>query len=342
MTSQKKRERKAMSEFYSLSFQRLCSMLSEPENTLIICHTRPDGDAIGSAFALKSILQLCGSEAYCACADEVPKRLKFLTSSIQSSSLLDSLPSDFLPERIITVDTASVDQMGKLGPALSDMVDIMIDHHKAGSPYADYYIDSNAAATGEIIFKIAVALLTDKGKQIPQDACKCLYAAISSDTGCFRYSNVTPMTHMAAASLVKAGIDAAEINRLLFDSKTPARLAAERVGLENLKTCCGGRVAIVALDYDEIVSAGLDFEELDAFTDVARCVDGVEVAFAVKQPENNGTFRVSMRSNGHMDVSEICRSFGGGGHVKAAGCGIDASNKIDVVEKVLREVLSRM
>ena len=331
-----------MSEYKSYSFEGLCRELSEPEKTLIICHTRPDGDAIGSAFALKSILQMTGSDAYCICADEVPKRLKFLTASIQSSSLIDSLPEDFLPERIITVDTASVDQMGKLGPSLADMVQIMIDHHKSGEIYADHYIDTTAAATGEIIFRIATALLTDKGRQIPLDVCRCLYAAISSDTGCFKYSNVTPLTHMAAASLVRSGIDAAEINRLLFDAKSPSRLTAERIGLENLKTCCDGRVAVIALDYDEIVEAGVDTEELDAFIDVARCVDGVEVALAVKQHEKDGKFRISMRSNGKVDVSEICASFGGGGHAKAAGCGMDASDKITVVEKVLRAVLNKI
>lgn len=331
-----------MSQFEAFTFDSLCRELSEPENTLIICHTRPDGDAIGSAFALKSILQLAGSEAYCICADEVPKRLKFLTSSIQSSSLLDSLPNDFLPERIVTVDTASVDQMGKLGPSLSDMVNIMIDHHKSGEPYADYYIDSSASATGEIIFKLATALLTDKGKQIPMDVCRCLYAAISSDTGCFKYSNVTPYTHMVAASLVKSGIDTAEINRLLFDAKSPARLTAEKVGLENLKTCLNGRIAVIALNYDEIVEAGVDLEELDAFTDVARCVDGVEVSFVVKQQERYGQFRVSMRSGCKVDVSEICALFGGGGHAKAAGCGINAPDKLTVVERILRAVLDRI
>ena len=335
-------ERTLESGFAALSFESLCRGLTEPQKTLIICHARPDGDAIGSAFALKSILQMTGSEAYCICADEVPKRLKFLTASIQSSSLIDSLPEDFLPERIITVDTASVDQMGKLGPALAEMVTVMIDHHKSGEKYADYYVDINAAATGEIIFRIATALLTDKGRQIPLDVCRCLYAAISSDTGCFKYSNVTASTHMAAASLVRSGIDTAEINRLLFDSKNPARLNAERIGLENLKTCCDGKIAIIALDYDEIIEAGVDVEELDAFIDVARCVDGVEVALAIKQHEKDGKFRVSMRSNGNVDVSEICASFGGGGHARAAGCGIDAEDKRSVAERVLRAVVEKI
>jgi len=331
-----------MSDHRSLTFGNLCRMLDVPQRTLVICHTRPDGDAIGSAFALKAILSKLGSETYCICSDEVPSRLKFLTASIQSSALSSAIPEDFIPERIITVDTASVSQMGKLADLFSDSVDIMIDHHKSGTPYADYYIDPNAAATGEIIYKLADALLSAKGLTIPSDVCKCLYAAISSDTGCFKYSNVTPSTHMTAASLVKSGIDAAEINRLLFDSKSPARLHAERVGLENLKLCFDGRVAIVALDCGDIERNKVNHEEFDAFIDVARCVEGVEVAMSVRRPSPDESFRVSMRSAGSVDVSAICSIFGGGGHVKAAGCSIDAPSIKDAVEKVLREVVKRI
>ena len=331
-----------MIDHKSFTFGNLCRLLETPKKTLVICHTRPDGDAIGSAFALKAILSKLGSETYCVCADEVPSRLKFLTASIQSSALSAAIPADFVPERIITVDTASVSQMGKLADLFSESVDVMIDHHKSGTPYADYYIDPHAAATGEIIYKLADALLSAKGLTIPSDVCKCLYAAISSDTGCFKYSNVTPTTHMTAASLVKSGIDAAEINRLLFDSKSPARLHAEKVGLEKLKLCFDGKIAIVALDYDDIEEHKVNHEEFDAFIDVARCVEGVEVAISVRRPSPDESFRISMRSAGSVDVSAICALFGGGGHVKAAGCSIDADSIKEAAEKVLREVVKKI
>ena len=331
-----------MNNYTALSLGMLCNKLAEQKNTLIICHARPDGDAIGSAFALKEILRQTGSEAYCICADEVPKRLKFLTASIQSSSLVDAIPLDFVPERVITVDTASPSQMGKLEAFFGDGVHIMIDHHRVGEPYADHYIDPNAAATGEIICKIAEALLTSKGKSIPLDACKCLYAAISSDTGCFKYSNVTPSTHIAAAGLIKQGIDAAEINRLLFDTKSPARLHAEKVGLDNLSLFMDFRVAVVALDYDEIERLGVDHEEFDAFIDAARLIEGAEVAFSVRRPFENEAFRVSMRSMSDVVGSEICATFGGGGHVKAAGCSIEAETKEEVIEKILGEIAKQL
>ena len=328
--------------FKPLSFYALCEALKENKSTLIICHARPDGDAIGSAFALKLILQKLGIESYCVCEDEVPRRLRFLTAPIQSGSLASAIPDGFAPERVITVDTASPSQMGKLENFFKNGVDIMIDHHKAGEPYADNYIDPNAAATGEIIYRIADALLSAKGKPIPLSVCKCLYAAISSDTGCFKYSNVTPSTHIAAASLIKNGVDGAEINRLLFDTKSPARLHAEKVGLDNIKICFDGRVSIVALDCDALEALAVDPEEYDAFIDAARQVEGAEIAISVRRSSPDEAFRVSMRSMGEADVSEICSVFGGGGHVKASGCSVEADSIQAAVEKVLREVFKSL
>lgn len=331
-----------MNNIKTLTLGTLCNLLAEPKRTLIICHARPDGDAIGSAFALKEILRQTGSEAYCICADEVPKRLKFLTASIQSSSLISAIPESFIPERVITVDTASLSQMGKLENFFKNSVDIMIDHHRVGEPYADHYIDNTAAATGEIIYRIADALLSAKGKPIPLSVCRCLYAAISSDTGCFKYSNVTPSTHIVAASLIKNGVDGAEINRLLFDTKSPARLHAEKVGLDNIKLCMDGKVALVALDCVELDELKVDPEEYDAFIDAARQVEGAEVAISIRRTSPDEAFRVSMRSMGNADVSQICAAFGGGGHVKAAGCSIEADSIQEAVEKVLREVFKKI
>ena len=324
--------------FKPLSFYALCEALKEKKSTLIICHARPDGDAIGSAFALKLILQKLGIESYCVCEDEVPRRLRFLTAPIQSGSLASAIPDGFAPERVITVDTASPSQMGRLAPYFADKVDIIIDHHRAGVPYADYYIDPNASSSGEIVYKIAEALLLSSGIPLPSDAASCLYAAISSDTGCFKYSNVTPTTHMVAAALVKSGTDAAEINRLLFDAKSRERLLAEQDALENLRLDESGRIAYVALSYEEAVARGVDMEELDALVDTARSVEGISIAFAVKQREPSDEYRISMRSLGKVDVSLICEELGGGGHQKAAACTLTADSAEDAAKLVLERL----
>ena len=128
-----------MKQFKKLRFGEVCDELARPRNTLILFHTRPDGDAVGSAFALKLLLEAAGSRAWCVCTNEVPQRLRFLSEGIQESALPEAIPEDFHPQRIVTVDTASPAQLGDLREAYEDKVDLMIDHHVKGEPYADWW-----------------------------------------------------------------------------------------------------------------------------------------------------------------------------------------------------------
>ena len=120
-----------------LSFSEVCDRLSEKKNTVILFHVRPDGDAVGSALAMKLLLEAAGSRAWCLCANEIPQRLAFLSEGIQTSALYESMPADFTAERIISVDTASSAQLGDMYEKFGDKIDFMIDHHSKGEPYAD-------------------------------------------------------------------------------------------------------------------------------------------------------------------------------------------------------------
>ena len=151
----------------------------------------------------------------------------------------------------------------------------------------------------------------------------CL-SSISSDTGCFRYSNVTPDTHRRAAELVACGIDCAEINHRLFDSKSMAQLRAEARGVGKLRVFHGGKMAVIAVSFAERQAAGLAESDLETMIDVARSLAGVEVAATVRQPTEAPVFRVSTRSAGAFNVAALCAAFGGGGHEKAAGCTLSA------------------
>ena len=206
-----------------------------------------------------------------------------------------------------------------------DRVDLMIDHHGRGEMYADGWIKADASSTGEMIFALSRELLkTDRIKAMPQGADKLLYAAVSSDTGCFRYSNVTPTTHACAAELLASGsFDPAEINHLLFEVKSEKLLLAERLGAERLTRYCDGALCIITFPVDLKKVYGLTDEHLETLVDIPRSLEGVQVAVAIRQPTDAPMFRVSMRSNGHVDVAAICARFGGGGHVKAAGCTVD-------------------
>ena len=325
--------------FEKLSFSEVCDKLSERKNTIILFHMRPDGDAVGSALAMKVLLEAAGSRACCVCANEIPQRLAFLSEGIQKSALVEAIPADFNVERIISVDTASSAQLGDLAEIYGDKIDFMIDHHAKGEPYADYYVASDAAAAGEIVFDISREFLS-RGivNEISQKIDFCLYAAISSDTGCFKYSNVTPKTHICSAELLKSGVDTAQINRLLFDSKSMEVLAVEKAGFDTLKMFHNGKIAVVFFTYQMKQKLGVLDEHLETLIDVARSVEGVDVAVAIRQPGPDKTFRVSTRSSNAVDVSAVCSFFGGGGHIRAAGCTIVADCIEHVADLVITEI----
>lgn len=330
-------------DFHRLSFSDVCTELARQKNTLILFHVRPDGDAVGSAFALKLLLEATGSRVFCMCQNEVPQRLSFLSQGLQESALPTALPTDFEPERIVAVDTASVAQLGDLYDRFRDRIDIKLDHHAKGEDYADYFVMEGAAATGEIIFDISREFL-ERGliKNLPERLDFCLYAAITSDTGCFKYSNVTPKTHIRSAELLKSGVDAAGINQLLFDSKSMEVLAAEKAGFDTLRMFHNGKIAVVYFTYDMKQKLGILDEHLETLIDVARSVEGVEVAIAVRQPTADKTFRVSTRSQGSVDVSVVCAAFGGGGHVRASGCTIMADCIEHAADLVVAEAEKQM
>jgi phosphoesterase RecJ-like protein len=215
----------------------------------------------------------------------------------------------------------------------------MIDHHANGSVYADNYIDPRAAATGEIIYAIAKRLCEmGEIEAIPMRVINCAYAAISSDTGGFRYSNASPNTHRIAAELIEAGVDSADINRQLFDSKSLKQVQAEGEAIRRLRIHCDGRVASTLMPYSVRAAMELEDEHLGTLIDIPRSVFGVDIAFAVREEREGGTFRVSMRSAIDFDVSKICAVFGGGGHKRAAGCTVKAESILDVEAKILEEI----
>ena len=331
-----------MSNYQALTMRQLCERICENRKTLIIYHVRSDADAIGSAFALRELLRIMNIPAICACGDEIPERLRFLTDGVQGSVLIEEeMRLDH--DRVISVDSASPQQLGDLYTRLHRYVDLMIDHHGTGTVYADHYIDPQASATGEIIFEMA-KMLVEMGKisEIPPRVIHSVYAAICSDTGCFRYANATPRTFRCVAELLERGAEQIEINRRLFESKTYKQVRAEGEAANRLMLYEGGRIASVTFPYSSKFALSLSDENLETIIDIPRSIAGVEVAFSVRQPEDKPFFRVSMRSNGEFDVSVVCARFGGGGHMRAAGCSLEAANVREAEEKILDAIRQRL
>ncbi len=301
---------------------------------LIISHRSPDGDTLGSAFALKLIYENMGGYAQCTCKSEGAPFLRFIYCGQEFITYEEGLENNF--DKLVSVDVAAPGQLGDL-ITIMDKIDMMIDHHERGEAFADNYVDGKASAAGEIIYKIYDKLLTDGDITSIPEACARIYAAISADTGSFKFSNVTPETHMIAAKMLsemaQEGIDHSEIARILHDSYSEKDLKARKVAIDNLKVECNGKFAYVVLTNSILEKEELTDDNTGSVVDIPRSVDGVLVGISIKQnSERENEYRISARSNSDVDVAEICALFGGGGHKKAAGGRVEAESAEKAVE----------
>lgn len=314
------------SAYRSVTFEEVTDILCDRQKYLILFHIRPDGDAVGSAFALANMIKATGRDAYCICSDEVPERLHFISKDLQNSVLLSSLPEEYKPDAIVSVDTASPSQLGTLYEVYKDKIDLMIDHHGKGTCYADNYIDPHASACGEVLYDLVRVMAKRYAMDIPLRVMKLIYTAISSDTGCFRYNNATPVSHRIAAELLEYGVEASDINHKLFGIKSLGQMQVEHAGFERMNFYAGGRIAVIAFPYSLKEQYGATDENLETLIDVARSVKGVEVSAVIRQFNDENKFNVSMRSSSDFDVSEVCALYGGGGHSRAAGCTLNCDS----------------
>ncbi len=326
----------------NLTFKAACRSLydlARRGKLALLVHARPDGDCIGSGYATAALLASVGCHARVVCADPLPARLRFIAESagLERDITVDKLPSDYLPGNVtaVALDIAAPTQLGSLEGKYD--IALAFDHHARSTAFCDRYLSSEASATGEIVWRIAREWMRMGFiDTVPETVAPAVYAAISSDTGCFRYSNVTPATHRTAAQLISLIPSHSDIDRLLFETKTPGRLAAEKAALELLSFASNGKIAVCSITLDQIAEHDLASEDLDALIDIARSVAGVEIAFSIRQ-EAPDSYRVSARSNSNADVSALCAYFGGGGHVKAAGCTINAANIVKAKEILIEK-----
>ena len=316
-----------------LTFNELLEIVKSPKSTLILCHKNPDPDTLGSAFGLKHILEYFGSHTYVACGDKPSTKFSFITGG----STLEFTSCDY--ERIIAVDVASPMQLGDLS-YLSDKVDLTIDHHAMNTRFSDYYEDLGASCA-EIIFSIYKALEISLSKGFFE----CIYAGMSGDTGGFRYSNVTKRSMEYGAEIIGMGIDHAEINRIIFDSKTIGEIKAQRLTLEKMELLCDGSLAVIMITNELKAANEIGDEDITDIVNSIRSIEGVYVAVSIKQGTKDPCkFAISSRANCDIDVSKICAVFGGGGHMRASGATVVAQNPqcayekcVPLVEKAVKE-----
>lgn len=319
-----------MADYKILDARECAERILNIEHPLVVMHVRPDGDTVGSCAALLYIFHKLGKAPLWACSDPIPERLEFLLKDYR-----EAYRHEYNDSTVVTVDIPTKEQMGDIYDFLP-RADFMIDHHEVGTPFADNFIIPGASSAGEVVMLVCEELVKMGRLTIDQGLAYPLYAAISSDTGCFRYSNASAETLRRGAELVETGIDYADINHRLFNSKTPRQIRAEGFVAEKISTAYGGKVAFATVTRREREKLDVLMEHFETAIDVVRSVEFCEIAFVVKETDN-GEFKASLRSTG-ADVAKICYDFGGGGHVKAAGCTVKARRIEDACRRLLNDI----
>ncbi len=291
-----------------ISLEQAALLLKTHDNIEILTHCYPDGDTVGSAYALCLALQSLGKKAKVLTAGEVSRHFLPFGSKIRDCA--------FDAEYVVSVDVAAPSLLGNLEEKYAGKINLCLDHHGANSVEADdVFADVSAAATGEIIYR----LLAPLGVPLDKDIASALYLAVSTDTGCFRYGNTTADTMRICADLLEAGVDNGEINHAIFEQKSREKIKLERLVYETLTYFCEGKGALITVTNDMLSSLNLDSCETDGLASIPRQIEGVLIGITLRE-KNDGSFKVSVRTCADINACEFCSRFGGGGHPAASGC----------------------
>jgi len=306
--------------------KKINDLIAAHSSFLITTHESPDGDAIGSSLALANYLVELGKDVTVHICDPVPEIYRFLP-------MADKITTD-LPDR--DYDICFVLDVGEFRRAGSKIAAcrrigsfLNLDHHKTSENFGVVnLIDTAAAATGVLIYRI----IKEAAGDISYSTAVCIYVALLTDTGSFRYSNANPEAFAVAGEMISLGVNAWDITAQLYENQPRQRIELLSLALATLSFSECGRFASLAVTLDMYEKTGADAELTDGFINYPRSVRGVEVAIFFRQLSAD-SFKVGFRSKGKMDVSSLAEGFGGGGHHNAAGC-IVAGNIDEVRQKV--------
>ena len=290
-----------------MNIQETVRLLQQQDDILILTHARPDGDTLGCAAALCASLRKAGKTAFA------------LSNSGATETYLEYIqpyyaPAGFAPRFVVSVDIAALQLLPAEALPYRDRIDLAIDHHPSQEFFArETCLNDSRAACGEILYEICRAL-----SPIDETVALPLYVAISTDTGCFVYSNTTPNTHRVAAELMEFGNFAPALNKKLFRTKTFRRIHLEGLMAEHMEFFDAGAIVFAPVTLEMIRQAEAteaDAEDLSAFTSQ---IASAHVTATLKETED-GCCKISLRTDATLNATAVCRLLGGGGHAAASG-----------------------
>ena len=287
-----------------------CAFVRVHDNFVILTHRRPDGDTIGCASALCLGLRQMGKSAAVLKNEQFTPRFAPLLEGL----VCETLPADAC---VISTDIASEGLLSFDAVRLGLMPVCAVDHHGSNSLDCPKLVEADKAACGEIVF----ALLTELGVTVTKRIAECLYTAISTDTGCFKFSNTSANTHRTAAALIDAGANVYPINKVFFDTKSFARLRLEAKLTDTMEFYADGEVGICTMPKKLLAAYAVTEDDLDSISGFARSIEGVKIGVMIREVED-GLGKISLRTEAPYDASAICQRLGCGGHAAAAGASV--------------------
>lgn len=313
------------------------AFMRSAESFLVVSHVQPDGDAISSTVVVGWLLQKLGKSAVLINEDELPSRLSYL---YQFDSIINYKlsPPEQTYDAIIAIDCADYRRIGEVSGSFAPEAKLLnIDHHPTNNGFgAVNVIRAEAAATVEILFD----LIERAGISLDLDCATAIYTGLLTDTGGFRYSNTSPRVMEIASRLLAVGVSGNELADHLLEKMTMAKLKLLQIALNRLEFTDNLEIGWVFIGKDDLRDTGAVSEDLEGIVNYALNVDGVEVGILFKETED-GAVKASLRSAGKANVAAIAQSFGGGGHVRAAGCRLEGplsdaiSHLVEAVRKAL-------
>ena len=306
--------------------------LRSVRSVLVTSHVNPDGDAIGSMLAAKHLLTALGVDHVdCVHSEPVPALYRWLPGA---SQVLPPERAEGPYDAALVVDVSQRERVGAVAKLLAPPVNVVVaDHHLEDHPEGDLnLVISDHAATGEIIAELFEAAAVP----ISQDAAVCLYVAIATDTGSFRFSSTTPQTHRIAARLVETGIEVGEISSRVFDFMSRPKFVLMSHVLDQTTFLDDGRIACAAVTTADMRSVGAADGDFEGLINLLRYVEGVDVAVICREGDDHKV-KVSLRGSPRVNCAAIAQRLGGGGRAAAAGATLDPPLG-DALETVLREI----
>lgn len=313
----------------NLSYQAAAQWLLDHDGYLILTHVRPDGDTVGCAAALCTALREQGKTAWVLPNPE--------TTAIFTPYLEGLLaPEGYQPQTVVSLDMAARGLFPENAQCYLEKVDLAFDHHPSQEFFAqNTCLDAQRAACGELMFDVI-----RQWGPVSQAVALPLYVAVSTDTGCFVYSNTSPATHAVAAALLATGIDFYPINRRHFRTRSFKRLQLESLLTAGMELLDEGQLAIVTLTLDMISQVGAKEEDLDDISAFVGGVEGVHTGVTIRELRP-GVCKISLRTEpGELNASAVCGKLGGGGHAAAAGATVegDPAYTRQVLVQAIRQV----